>query len=85
MHSPDLHQPLCILHLEDSPCDRELVRAHLEAQGFEFKVVYAKDRREFEKALEHYAFDLILTDFSLPSFDGMSALERVHGFYQPKG
>lgn len=81
MHPLDPHQPLLILHLEDSPCDRELVRAHLEAQGFEFKVVYAKDRREFEKALEHYAFDLILTDFSLPSFDGMSALERVHGLH----
>lgn len=77
MNSPDLHQPLFLLHLEDSPRDRELVRAHLEAQGFEFKVVYADNRPEFERALEHHRFDLILADFTVPSYDGMTALKRV--------
>ncbi len=34
----------------------------------------AKDRDEFSEALKFGTFDLIISDFSLPSYDGVSAL-----------
>ena len=36
------------------------------------------NRADFEQALEKGGVDLILSDFSLPAFDGLSALEIAH-------
>ncbi|PAW88820.1 MAG: hypothetical protein B9S33_04095 [Pedosphaera sp. Tous-C6FEB] len=65
---------LAILHLEDSAADRELVRELFQAEGLvcEFRAV--ESRTAFEAALEQGQFDLILSDYSLPGFDGMTAL-----------
>jgi CheY-like chemotaxis protein len=35
-------------------------------------------RDEFLRALQTETFDLILADYSLPSFDGISALQLAH-------
>jgi two-component system, cell cycle sensor histidine kinase and response regulator CckA len=66
--------PIHLLHLEDNEIDRVLVREMLAADGLtcEWKVV--ETRQEFRSALAHASFSLIISDFSLPSFDGMSAL-----------
>ncbi|MGA2128209.1 MAG: ATP-binding protein [Xanthobacteraceae bacterium] len=66
--------PLRILLLEDSAADAELVRELLEADGLICDVVRVQTRAEFVSALEDRRFDLILADYSLPSFDGISAL-----------
>ncbi len=63
-----------ILHLEVNPKDAELVRSTLEADGLACEVVRVETQAEFVAALEEGGFDLILSDFSLPSFDGLSAL-----------
>lgn len=65
---------LAILHLEDSAADRELLRELFLAEGLvcEFRAV--ESRAAFEAALEQGQFDLILSDYSLPGFDGMTAL-----------
>ena len=63
-----------ILCLEDNPCDRELLEAMLSDEGIPCGFDYATTRREFESALEQNTYDLIISDFSLPSYDGMSAL-----------
>lgn len=70
--------PLRILHLEDNLYDGELVRANLEADGLRFDVVQARTQDEFEHALTHGPFDLILSDFTLPSYGGMAALKRAN-------
>ncbi|OGQ82923.1 MAG: hypothetical protein A3F90_00320 [Deltaproteobacteria bacterium RIFCSPLOWO2_12_FULL_60_19] len=69
-----MEKPLRILHLEDSPSDADLVKATLEADDIPCRVVRVATRAEFLSALEQGNFDLILADYSLPQFDGGSAL-----------
>src|SRR2546430_12579781 len=68
-------RPLRILHLEDNSGDAELIRALLEAEGFAVAVSQASTENGFTALMEQGIFDLILSDFTLPSFDGMSALK----------
>src|SRR5262249_41245490 len=66
---------LRILHLEDDPKDAELVQGVLESGGIDCNIARVETREQFLAALERDAFDLILADFSLPTFDGLSALK----------
>lgn len=70
-------QPLRILHLEDDPMDAELVLMALTAEGLQCEVQVVSRREEFGTALLRGGIDLILADFALPAFDGMSALAMV--------
>lgn len=67
-----MEQPLRILHLEDDPADAELVAATLAAAGVQSVFVRVKTRAEFVQALDQ-EFDLVLSDHSLPGFDGVAA------------
>ena len=67
--------PLRILYLEDEPKDAELVQATLEAANVACSVTRVETRPEFLGLLERGGFDLILADYTLPSFDGISALK----------
>jgi PAS domain S-box-containing protein len=66
-----------ILHLEDDPHDREMVRRLLNREGFAIAITHATSRDEFLHALENESFDIILSDKALPAFDGMEALETA--------
>ena len=65
---------LRILHLEDSAADAELVRGLLEDDGVPCSITCVKTRKDFQAELERGAFDVILSDYSLPQFDGLTAL-----------
>ena len=67
-------RPLRTLLLEDNPHDAELARELLSKTTSPVRSPGSK-LAEFVAALESKAFDLILADYSLPSFDGLSALE----------
>jgi PAS domain S-box-containing protein len=70
-----MNNPVLILYLEDDPRDAELVRDKLRqttSPACELRV--ARGRAEYEAALAQTRFDLILSDYSLPDFDGMAAL-----------
>jgi len=69
---------LRILHLEDEPRDAELAQAMLEADGLLCDVVPVSDRDAFVRALESGGFDVILADFSIPGFDGITAQQLAH-------
>ncbi len=64
-----------ILHLEDDEPYRELVRLLLEEAGIDCAITAVRTRAEFVRSLEERTWDLILSDHSLPNFDGMQALE----------
>jgi signal transduction histidine kinase len=67
--------PLRILLLEDDAHDAELIQALLEANHFVCDVTRVQTRAEFVAGLENAGIDLILADYKLPSFDGLSALK----------
>src|SRR2546427_6453695 len=70
-----MKSPLRILHLEDNPNDAELIQAVLETEGIICDVTRVDTQADFFASIEHGGFDLILTDYTLPSFDGLSALK----------
>ncbi len=65
---------LKLLLLEDSPIDAELIQAVLQEGGLKFTLTQVQRRDSFLAALQAEPFDLILSDYSLPDFDGLSAL-----------
>jgi PAS domain S-box-containing protein len=66
--------PLRVLHLEDDVRDTELVQAALEAEGITVSLERVETEREFVAKLSPETCDLILADYTLPSYDGLSAL-----------
>jgi PAS domain S-box-containing protein len=64
-----------VLHLEDNDHDAELVRRTLEEGGIYVDMTRVMKRSTFVEALDQGAFDLILSDYSMPGFDGGSALD----------
>jgi PAS domain S-box-containing protein len=64
-----------ILLLEDDSSDAELIQELLEADHFVCDVTRVQTRAEFMTALENDEINLILSDYKLPSFDGLSALK----------
>jgi len=63
-----------ILMVEDTPTDAELVTWELKKAGIEPSVLRVETRQDFLHALESFVPDLILSDSSMPGFDGLSAL-----------
>ena len=72
--------PLRLLLLEDDPIDADLVAATLSEAGLECIARRVDTRSDFLAALESGDFDLILADYSIPGFDGMTALSGTMGF-----
>ncbi|MFA7005020.1 MAG: PAS domain S-box protein, partial [Verrucomicrobiia bacterium] len=63
-----------ILMLEDNPRDAELVMRELRREGIQFNAKRVWTEADFLAGLRNPALDLILADFQLPSYDGLSAL-----------
>jgi PAS domain S-box-containing protein len=70
-----MKSPLRILYLEDDPRDAELVQETLASDGISCHVTRVETEADFIVSLEQGGFDLILADYTLPSFDGLSALK----------
>jgi len=68
-------RPLRLLHLEDSRVDAEVVRELIASHGIVADIDQVETREQFVAALERGGYDLILADYALPAFDGMTALE----------
>ena len=66
--------PLLLLHLEDDPVDAELIVTTLIEGGIPCQSKLVDTRQAFVAALKEGRMDLILADYSIPGFDGMTAL-----------
>src|SRR5262249_46798181 len=66
---------LRILYLEDEPKDAELVEASLEADGIVCQIIRTDTESGFLASVQQGGLDLILADYTLPRFDGISALK----------
>ena len=66
---------LRVLLLEDDAHDAELVHELLEAGNFVCEVIRVQTRTEYLALLNDAEIGLILADYKLPGFDGLSALK----------
>ena len=65
---------LNLLILEDNPADAELAVRELEKEGFVIEWKLVETEGAFREALNQRP-EIILADYNLPSFDGLSALK----------
>lgn len=68
-------RPLKVLHIEDSELDHELTLAHLRRGGLAVATRRVESEAEFRRALQQEDWDVILSDFNLPGFSGLYALD----------
>jgi formate hydrogenlyase transcriptional activator len=72
-----MRHPLRILSIEDDPKDTELIQDLLETEDLACEVTRVDTQAALVASLEQGGIDLVLADYSLPSFDGLSALRLV--------
>ncbi len=70
-----------ILHLEDDPADALLVRDLFADKDLEAEATSVGCKAEFLQALADGHWDLIISDYRLPDFNGMEALKIVREKY----
>jgi len=75
-----MNKPLSILHVEDTPDDSDVVRRLLEKEWGEADFVRVETLQQFKEAVQNRTFDIILSDYRLPGFTGMEALEMARTF-----
>ncbi|MBF4518883.1 response regulator [Flavobacterium sp. ANB] len=66
-----------ILILEDNTADADLIVRHLIKSGLSFMSKIVESRKVFEESIDTFFPDIILSDYSLPSFDAFSAFKIV--------
>jgi len=66
-----------VLLLEDSAIDAELVSSNVTQFREHYHIDWAADRASFESHLRRGNHDIILADYSLPDFDGLTALSMA--------
>jgi two-component sensor histidine kinase/CheY-like chemotaxis protein len=64
-----------ILFAEDVSTDREMTERLLKDSGLQFESECVETEKDFRHALKAFNPTLILSDFRMPSFDGMTALK----------
>src|SRR5258706_1200702 len=69
-----MSSPLTILNLEDNVDDAELNQAMISARWPDCRLTRVDNRKDFITALDQGDYNLILSDYSMPGFDGQSAL-----------
>ncbi len=69
-----LNRTVRVLHVEDSEPDRELVKLLLQNAGIDCEITAIETADDFERCVKNGDWDVILTDYALPAFDGFKAL-----------
>ena len=71
------NQNINILIAEDVPTDAELVKREINKSFLKVTYKVVETRSDFTNAVIHFKPDLVITDYRMPTFDGMSALKIV--------
>ncbi|VAW36248.1 response regulator receiver sensor signal transduction histidine kinase [hydrothermal vent metagenome] len=72
-----MKKTLRILLVEDSLDDAELLLLHLRRGGYRPESMRVQTGAEMKTALESKPWDVVVSDFSMPSFSGLGALELM--------
>jgi signal transduction histidine kinase len=68
--------PVRVLHLEDSEADHALALAHLQRAGLRLDALQVDTREGFAESLKQ-PWDVVLSDYHLPGFTGLDALQML--------
>jgi PAS domain S-box-containing protein len=71
---------LRILFAEDVVSDADLAVISLRLEGLKFDYQVVADRDSFRKTLRSFAPDIVISDYSMPGFNGLEALEETKSF-----
>jgi len=74
-----MEKKINILIIEDVPADAELVEHELRKEKIEFSSKRVDTKKDFLRELKDFVPDIIISDFCLPQFNGMAALELAKG------
>lgn len=77
----NMEKQIQILHLEDDARDAELIQSALDSANIPYQITRVQSSVEFNNALHGKGYDLILADYRLPDYDGLSALDVVRENY----
>src|SRR5690554_2962515 len=77
MNSSRSRTPLDLLIIEDNLDDLTLLLHALRAGGLDPRHKQVQSREELETALKEKKWDVVICDYSLPSFNAGKALEMV--------
>ncbi|MFZ4522464.1 MAG: ATP-binding protein [Bacteroidales bacterium] len=69
---------LSVLIIEDNQDDAELNTRYLRKAGYEIQFVRVENATEMKNALASQRWDMVLSDYSMPNFDVLSALAIYH-------
>ena len=67
--------PVKILFAEDLPADAEMARREIKKGGIDFIYKEVDTEAGFRKELNEFKPDIVISDYSMPTFDGMLALK----------
>jgi PAS domain S-box-containing protein len=69
--------PLAVLIVEDSESDTQLIVRTLKKVGYKVAFEQVETAEQMHAALQKRTWDIVISDFSLPKFDGHAALNQL--------
>jgi PAS domain S-box-containing protein len=70
-------KPLKVLLIEDCDDDEYLIIRALKNEGYELTYARVENARDMSKALNRESWDIVISDYSLPKFNGEEALKLL--------
>lgn len=72
-----MEDKLRFLHIEDNPLDAEIIEAELRKEWPDCVYELISSERELAAAMAGGSYSMVISDYALPGFDGLTALSMI--------